>query len=173
MTFEQTLSLPLTALAELFGQAFEDYLVPISSDPVALAARIRQEQIDLAASLVVRAPNGELAGIALIARRGDTSRLAGMGITAPWRGQKAGQALVSRVVQEASERQDRRMVLEVIEQNTPAVRLYEKSGFVALRRLVGHEAPQWPRYLRPWKKRALQNTPPPWPDMVNRTCPGS
>ena len=131
MTFEQTLSLPLTALAELFGQAFKDYLVPISSDPVALAAHIRQEQIGLAASLVIRAPNGELAGLALIARRGDTSRLAGMGITAPWRGQKAGQALVTRVVQEARDCGDRRMVLEVIEQNTPAVRLYEKSGFVA------------------------------------------
>ena len=141
MTFEQTLSLPLTTLAELFAQAFKDYLVPISSDPVALAARIRQEQIDQAASLVIRAPNAELAGIALIARRGDTSRLAGMGITIPWRGQKAGQALVTRVLQEASERQDRRMVLEVIEQNMPAVRLYEKSGFVALRRLVGYEAP--------------------------------
>ena len=111
MTFEQTLSLPLTALAELFGQAFEDYLVLISSDPVALAARIRQEQIDLAASLVVRAPNGELAGIALIARRGDTSRLAGMGITAPWGGQIAGQAVFSGVWQEASERHYRGLVL--------------------------------------------------------------
>ena len=124
MTFEQTLSLPLTALAELFGQAFADYLVPISSDPAVLATRIRQEQIDLAASLVIRAPDGGLAGLALIARRGDTSRLAGMGITAAWRGQKVGQALVARVVREASERQDRRMALEVIEQNTPAVRLY-------------------------------------------------
>ena len=133
-------SLPLTALAELFCQAFKDYLVPISSDPVALAARIRQEQIDLAASLVIRVPNGELAGLALVARRSDTSRLAGMGITSPWRGQEAGQALVTRVVQEARDRGDRRMVLEVIEQNTPAVRLYEKSGFVALRRLVGYEA---------------------------------
>ncbi len=141
IAFEQTLSLPLIALAELFGAAFKDYLVPISSDPVALAARVRQEQIDLAASVVVRTTNDELAGLALIARRGATSRLAGMGITPAWRGQKLGQALVARVVQEASERQDSRMVLEVIEQNTPAVRLYEKSGFVTLRRLVGYEAP--------------------------------
>lgn len=140
MTFVSTLSQPLTALAEIFGQAFESYLVPISSDPLLLAARVRQEQIDLAASLVIREPNDELTGIALIARRGDTSRLAGMGVAARWRGQGRGQALVAHVLQEARTRKDQRMVLEVIEQNTPAVRLYEKSGFVISRRLVGYEA---------------------------------
>ncbi|HKJ38630.1 MAG TPA: hypothetical protein VJ972_07625, partial [Anaerolineales bacterium] len=38
---------------------------------------------------------------------------------------------------EARERKDREIVLEVIEQNEPAVRLYQNSGFETVRRLIG------------------------------------
>jgi GNAT superfamily N-acetyltransferase len=76
-------------------------------------------------------------GIALIARRGWTSRLAAMGIATEARGKGAGSWFMSELIDEARQRNEREMVLEVIEQNEPAVKLYKKSGFQAVRRLIG------------------------------------
>jgi ribosomal protein S18 acetylase RimI-like enzyme len=60
-----------------------------------------------------------------------------MGITKEMRGQRAGAWFMETLIREARERGDREMVLEVIEQNEAAVRLYRKCGFQAVRRLVG------------------------------------
>jgi ribosomal protein S18 acetylase RimI-like enzyme len=78
-------------------------------------------------------------GIALIARRAArrASRLAAMGIAREARGKKAGTWLMKELIAEAGERGDREMVLEVIEQNQAAVRLYENYGFARIRRLIG------------------------------------
>jgi len=50
-----------------------------------------------------------------------------------------GRWAMERVMAEARARGERFMVLEVIEQNVPAVRLYEACGFGKVRRLVGFE----------------------------------
>jgi GNAT superfamily N-acetyltransferase len=60
-----------------------------------------------------------------------------MGIAKEMRGKGAGSWFMERLIQESCERHDREMVLEVIEQNTPAVRLYQKFGFTPVRRLIG------------------------------------
>jgi GNAT superfamily N-acetyltransferase len=52
-----------------------------------------------------------------------------------------GRALVMRLINEARARGNRMMVLEVIEQNVPAVRLYEGCGFTRVRRLAGFRRP--------------------------------
>jgi ribosomal protein S18 acetylase RimI-like enzyme len=44
-----------------------------------------------------------------------------------------------QLVEDACERGEHEMVLEVIEQNQPAVALYKRSGFEIVRRLVGFE----------------------------------
>jgi GNAT superfamily N-acetyltransferase len=44
---------------------------------------------------------------------------------------------MGQLIEEARQREDRQMTLEVIEQNEAGVRLYQKSGFGILRRLVG------------------------------------
>jgi GNAT superfamily N-acetyltransferase len=85
---------------------------------------------------VLRA-DGQPAGIALIARRGWTSRLAAMGIATETRGKGAGYWFMEQLIKEARQRGEREMLLEVIEQNGPAVHLYEKSGFEIVRRLIG------------------------------------
>jgi ribosomal protein S18 acetylase RimI-like enzyme len=53
-----------------------------------------------------------------------------------------GDWLMRQIISQARERQDRLLVLEVIEQNDPAVRLYQKLGFQVQRRLVGYRAHQ-------------------------------
>ena len=137
--FPNLLNFPLTEISSVLARSFEGYFVPLPDDPQALAARFRAEQIDLAASFFAVPDAGEKVGLCLVARRGSVSRIAAMGILPQWRGQGVGEALMHHALAQARERGDSRAVLEVIEQNTPAVRLYEKCGFVKQRRLVGFE----------------------------------
>jgi GNAT superfamily N-acetyltransferase len=134
------IELPLPRLAEIFAASFEAYLVPVSANVDAFATRLRSEHVDLAASLV--AFDGEApAGLALIARRGSTARVAAMGVVTAARKSGLGRTLLDATLEQARARGERRVLLEVIEQNLPARALYERSGFVTTRRLVGFRAP--------------------------------
>ncbi|NTX04101.1 GNAT family N-acetyltransferase [Myxococcus sp. CA040A] len=128
--------LPFLALSTLFARSFEGYFVPIPDAPQAFDARVRSEHISLMESRVARV-DGEWAGLVLMARRGRVSRVAGMGIIPSRRGQGLGGEMLRPLMAEARARGDARMVLEVIEQNAPAVKLYERLGFRRVRRLVG------------------------------------
>ena len=127
---------PTVDLVQFLNQGFENYFVPIRFDIPQFLTMLRKDGIDLTASRVLLA-DGEPSGIALIARRGWTSRLAAMGIAQGTRGKSAGTWFMERLIKEARERNDREMVLEVIEQNEPAVRLYKRHGFQTVRRLIG------------------------------------
>ena len=129
---------PTADLVQLLNQSFESYLIPIHFDSFQLHNMLRKDTIDLTASCVLIVDD-QPAGIALIARRGTlrASRLAAMGVAKELRGKKAGTWLMDKLIVEARERKDREMVLEVIEQNEPAVGLYQNSGFETVRRLIG------------------------------------
>jgi len=127
---------PLPDLLEVLNRGFENYFVPIHLNLHQFLTMVRKDSIDLTASHVLLV-DGERSGIALIARRGWTSRLAAMGIATSLRGKGAGSWLMERLIEEAFERGDHEMVLEVIEQNEPAIRLYQKFGFQTIRRLIG------------------------------------
>ncbi len=127
---------PLPELLHVLNLSFESYIVPINFNLIQFLTMLRKDNIDLFASRVL-VSDGEPAGVALIARRGWTSRLAAMGIVKEQRGQGAGQWLMEKVIYEARERHDHEMQLEVIEQNEYAVRLYRRCGFESVRRLVG------------------------------------
>jgi ribosomal protein S18 acetylase RimI-like enzyme len=129
---------PISQLADLMTRSFEGYLVPINITESALLTMLKRDSIDLTSSRVM-IQNDEPAGIALIARRGWTSRLAAMGILAQARNQSLGSQTMQKLIEEAQERQDKEMILEVIEQNTAGVKLYEKVGFKKIRRLVGYK----------------------------------
>lgn len=107
--FELTsaIDLPLPRLAQIFAASFEGYFAPVSADVGAFATRLRAEHVDLASSLVAF-ENGEPVGLALIARRGSTARIAAMGAVPAARGRKLGRTLVEAACAEA-----RRAVLRV------------------------------------------------------------
>jgi GNAT superfamily N-acetyltransferase len=139
-TLKPAIELPLPRLAELFAAGFEGYFVPVSGDAGAFATRLRSEHVDLAASLV--AFDGDAAaGIALLARRGTTARVAAMGVVTAARGRGLGRVLIDASLDQARARGARRMLLEVIELNQPARALYARAGFAMTRRLVGFRAP--------------------------------
>ncbi|WP_164975969.1 GNAT family N-acetyltransferase [Oleiharenicola lentus] len=122
--------------AELLTQAFADYFVKIPFTETGLRQMELSDSVDLARSPVMWL-DGNPVGAALIARRGATSRLAGMALVPAARGRGAGRALMEQLFTAARNRGDQRLVLEVIEQNTAAVKLYEAVGFARIRRLVG------------------------------------
>jgi ribosomal protein S18 acetylase RimI-like enzyme len=119
-----------------FGRGFEGYLVPLRFTPQAYERRFRAENLDAYASRVYER-DGAPVGIMLIARRGWTSRVAAMGFAPEVRGQGLGRRFLAEAIEEARARRDRAMLLEVFEQNPPALALYTKLGFRTLRRLIG------------------------------------
>src|SRR5687768_10546492 len=130
----------LERAAKVLSRAFEDYFVRIPFTLGALLNAARTDSVDLTSSRIfVR--DGAAVGGALIARRGWTTRLAGMAITPEARRTGVGRAAVLQLLAEAKARGDRTMVLEVIEQNTAAVELYRACGFETVRRLVGFAGP--------------------------------
>lgn len=124
-------------LADLMTRSFEGYFVPVNITDVIMLTMLRRDGVDLTSSRVIL-KDGELAGLALIARRGWTSRLAAMGIVSTARNGGTGTWAMQQLIAEAQARGDKEMLLEVIEQNTAGVKLYEKVGFTKIRRLVGY-----------------------------------
>ena len=139
LSFEPALAYRFLELAEYLNHSFSGYLVDVKVNAPALAQLARYESVDLTASrLIMR--DDEVIGCALIARRGWTSRLAAMGIMPEGRQQGIGRWTMAQLIAEAKDRAEQAMVLEVIEQNRPAVQLYQQAGFQAIRRLVGYNA---------------------------------
>jgi len=126
---------PLPDLVQLLNLSFESYLVPIHFDLSQFLTMLRKDNIDLSASRVLLV-NEQPSGLALIARRGWNSRLAAMGIISEMRNKGAGSWLLEKIIQEARERSDHEMVLEVIANNEVAVHLYKKFGFQTVRKLI-------------------------------------
>jgi ribosomal protein S18 acetylase RimI-like enzyme len=139
-TFVPVSGFGLATTAELLNRAFADYVVQVRFTEALLWQVARVDGIDFSASCVVRM-DGQPVGAALVARRGWTSRVAGMALLPAARRRRGGRALMEHLIVEAKARGDRRMVLEVIESNVAAVRLYEAVGFQRVRRLVGFAGP--------------------------------
>ena len=139
MNFEtvSTADVSIPELVDILNRGFAGYFVPIQFNPSTFLGMVRRDGIDLTISRLLLA-DGAPVGIALLARRGWTSRIAAMGIAGEMRGRGAGSRLMDQIVQEACGRGERAMVLEVIEQNQAAIHLYRKHGFEIMRRLVGY-----------------------------------
>ncbi|MCC7119774.1 MAG: GNAT family N-acetyltransferase [Anaerolineales bacterium] len=128
---------PLAQIADLLTRGFAGYLVPIQITEPVLLTMLRRDSIDLAESRIIY-KEAEAVGVALLARRGWTSRLAAMGIVATARNGGLGVWAMRKLIQEAQARGDQEMHLEVIAQNTAGVKLYQKAGFKKVRNLFGY-----------------------------------
>ena len=137
-SFKSALSFPISETAALFTRGFEGYFVPVQMTDVALQTMIRRDSVDLAESRILFKDDRPI-GVALIARRGWTSRLAAMGIVTEARNGGVGTWAMKQLIEEARARGEKEMLLEVIEQNTAGVKLYRKVGFETVRRLVGYK----------------------------------
>lgn len=129
--------LALAAQARIFNLAFAGYLAGWSEmDAAALARFLCAQGADLCHSRFIRT-NEAVVGFGYINRTGNISRLAGMGTVPSARRSGAAAYLLSQLLDEAKERADEAMILEVFEQNPAAVALYRRHGFRELTRLFG------------------------------------
>ena len=136
-TVRSALDLSYADLAGIFNRCFEGYNTPVSVGAATLEARFRTEAPDLAASRVYF--DGEQAvGLVVITRRGWTCRIGALGVAPEKRGGGLGTRIMEDAIAASRSRGEKAMLLEVIEQNVPAVNLYRKLGFDTLRRLVGY-----------------------------------
>jgi ribosomal protein S18 acetylase RimI-like enzyme len=124
-------------LAELFTRGYEGYFVPMHFDEPSLRYMVDAWDIDLARSRV--APG---AGIANLAVRGDRGWIGGIAVVPEQRRHGVGRALMEAVLELAPAT----VLLEVIEANEPAIKLYESLGFETTRVLEVWrvEAPEVP-----------------------------
>jgi ribosomal protein S18 acetylase RimI-like enzyme len=125
-------------VAAAIVHCFQGYLVPMLVTPERYETRSRAENLDPFWSRLYYS-EGVPAAVAMIARRGWTSRLAAMAIAPDFRGRGLGKDVMRVALEEAALRKDRTMILEVFEQNGAAVSLYTGLGFRPIRRLVGYD----------------------------------
>ncbi len=126
----------LVELAALFTRSFEGYLVPVAMTAEPLAAMLRTDGTDLWLSRVVRV-EGQDVGLVLLGRRGSTVRVAAMGLVPAARGRRLGGAALEQLLPVLREARVETLLLEVIGENTAALKLYQRLGFKTRRRLVG------------------------------------
>jgi len=110
----------LAELAELFTRGYEGYFVPMHFDEPTLRYMVEAWDSDLSRSRV--APD---AGLANLAIRGDRGWIGGIAVVPEQRRGGVGRALMEAVLELAPST----VLLEVIEANEPAIKLYESLGF--------------------------------------------
>jgi ribosomal protein S18 acetylase RimI-like enzyme len=134
----------LSDQAEAFTRAFAGYLVgSVELDAEGFARFISAQGVDLCHSYVAGNDNA-IAGFALINRTGEFSRLAAMGVVPTARRTGLADRLVRKLLDQAKARDDRAMTLEVFEQNSAALPLYQRHGFRTMMRLFGWRRPSHP-----------------------------
>jgi ribosomal protein S18 acetylase RimI-like enzyme len=132
-------TLSMQETAELFNRSFEGYFVPVQFTVDSFVAFAQRDSIDFEASQVLLL-DSQPVGLGLIAIRDKTSRMGGFGIASKIRRQGAGTWFVKQLLEQARLRGETHMYLEVIRRNEVAAHLYEKHGFVRIRRLFGFNA---------------------------------
>jgi GNAT superfamily N-acetyltransferase len=135
MTIVPADTLTLGELAALFTAGYEGYFTPIHVDEPTLRFMIDAWDIDLTRS---RAVPG--VGVCNLGVREERAWIGGLGVVPAERRHGVGRALMDAVLDAAPPL----VTLEVIEQNEPAIKLYEDLGFERTRVLEVWSLPEPP-----------------------------
>lgn len=141
-------------LAALFTRGYEQYFVPMQLDAASFRFMVDTWDIDLSRSRV--APGKGLCNLAV---RGERGWIGGIGVVPEARREGIGRALMNAVLAVAPPT----VTLEVIEENEPAIRLYESLGFERTRLLEVWSLDPVPEIeSRPAEPAPLGQTGLPW-----------
>ena len=121
LTVQPAVEFTLPQLCDLVNRSFAGYVGgEVNFTPPVMANFMAQGDVHLGRSLVALS-NNVPAGIALLARRGWTVRVALMGVVPDFQNQKVGRWLLGQMADEARQKGDKILMLEVIEQNPRAI----------------------------------------------------
>lgn len=130
--FKTLENISLEELTKLFNHAFDDYFVKVNLTPQILAEKIKSEDIRLNFSVGVYT-NERPAGFILHAVRnfpeGKQAYNAGTGVIPNFRGQNLTHKMYEFILPKLKEAEVSSSILEVMEQNVPAIKSYHKAGF--------------------------------------------
>ncbi|MCY1721899.1 GNAT family N-acetyltransferase [Prolixibacteraceae bacterium Z1-6] len=128
MQFSTLEKLTISELTVLFNKSFADYFVKIEFTPDLLKEKIYSEDIQLDKSVGVFL-NNEPTGFILHAIRNNRAYNAGTGVIPAFRGNNATCKMYDFILPILKKAGVSEIELEVIQQNTPAIKSYRKIGF--------------------------------------------
>ncbi len=143
LRFASTSTLPFTKLTDLFNSVYEGYRHPISLTTDALARVVRVENTDLHISVVAYSTekgfDDEPIGLGMIGVRRAVARVAAFGVAQPARGKGYAHQLMAEIVSRAKEAGAQRLMLEALDDNVAAIKVYERAGMRKERKLSIYE----------------------------------
>jgi ribosomal protein S18 acetylase RimI-like enzyme len=116
-------------LAAGFSRVYQGYAVPVAVDAAWAERHALGNDLDLASSPLWLDDVGETIGLAALGVRGERGWIGGFGLAPDARGKGLGRDLLAAVLNAARQRGLRRVQLEVLAGNAPAIALYERGGF--------------------------------------------
>lgn len=126
---------PLAERTDLLNAAYADYHVPFHMTLEQVRGMDELYDVDPALSPMARVGR-ELAGMALLSRRGSRGWISAVGVAPAWRRQGIARRVMAALIANAREAGLRVLTLEVIDTNTAARQLYRSLGFVETRELL-------------------------------------
>ncbi len=124
----------------LMNAAYVDYYVPIRINAEQMALMDRFYDVDSERSVVART-RWDSIGMALLALHADRAWVSGVGVVPSWRRMGVGGLMMRTLISGARDAGVRELLLEVIDRNVGAQRLYETLGFQAVRELLTWQRP--------------------------------
>lgn len=139
MTFLTLEKISTDELLEVFNHSFSDYLVPFHLTKEQLENKIKSENIrmDLSAGVF---ENNKLAGFVLhgydVINNIATAYNGGTGVIPDLRGKGLTGKMYEYVIPVLKQKGIKKITLEVIQENKPAIQVYQKTGFAIKRTLT-------------------------------------
>lgn len=160
MQFHTLENTTIKEVAEAFGKAFEGYAVSMQLSEEQMTGKIKAENIDLSMS-VGAFDSGQLCGFILfgldMVNGVKTMWDGGTGVLPEYRGQKLTQRMFEHILPAIKKNDVKRILLEVLEGNESAQRIYESLGFRTTRKLLVYNGS--PKVVQPLKHNIEILTP--------------
>jgi ribosomal protein S18 acetylase RimI-like enzyme len=118
-----------------FNLAYSDYFVPLHFEDQAFDLILQRESIQFGSSAAALIGD-QVMGVGMLGVRGQRAWIGGMGVIPAARHQGIGRQMMLWLLDQARALGVKRVQLEVITQNAPALALYESLGFRHVRRLA-------------------------------------
>lgn len=136
-TLEHT---PIGEITACMNAAFAEYEIPMQWTEESLLQKMRIEDIDLSLSAGAF-DDGTLAGLILMGADEGNSRVwdGGTGVLPAYRGQKLTERMFAYILPQLKQRGAKLMLLEVLENNKGAYKVYERLGFTTTRLLHAYK----------------------------------
>lgn len=127
-------TLPKQSFVRALNHAYQDYYIPVKLNKPQFEQLLRNEAVQLEHS-VAATRKQLIVGTGLLGIRNDQGWIGGVGVRPKYRGHGVGSRILAYLVEQAEQLCLSKLQLEVVVQNSPAVRLYKSAGFEQQREL--------------------------------------